>query len=73
MSGDASRSANVTGDQLAERIAAVRPRSTPRRRRGWRAAADAQQPLQYGDGDEEDQLPGGGDGPGGGCRGGWPR
>ena len=67
MSGNASRFANVTGDQLAERIAAVEA-AIDAEAEAWLAgaAADAQQPLQYGDGDEEDQLPGGGDGPGGG-------
>ena len=67
VSGNASRFANLAGDQLAERIAAVKA-AIDAEAEAWlaRAAADAQQPLQYGDGEEEDQPPGGGDGPGGG-------
>ena len=67
VSGNASRFANLAGDQLAERIAAVEA-AIDAGAEAWLAgaAADAQQPLQYGDGEEEDQPPGGGDGPGGG-------
>ena len=68
VSGNASRFANVTGDQLAGRIAAVEA-AIDAGAEAWLAgaAADAQQPLQYGDGDDEDDLPGGGNdgGPGG--------
>jgi hypothetical protein len=67
VSGNASRFANLAGDQLAERIAAVEA-AIDAEAEAWLAgaAAGAQQPLQYGDGEEEDQPPGGGDGPGGG-------
>jgi len=69
VSGNASRFANLAGDQLAERIAATEA-AIDAEAEAWLAGAagDAQQPLQYGDGEEEeeDQPPGGGDGPGGG-------
>ncbi len=65
VSGNASRFANVTGDQLAARIAAAEA-AIEAEAGAWLdgAAADAQQPLWDGDGDDEDHLPGGGAGPG---------
>lgn len=75
VSGNASRFANVTGDQLAGRIAAVEA-AIDAEAEAWLAgaAAGGQQPLWDGDeddGEDEDQLPGGGNGPGAG--GGVPR
>ena len=76
VSGNASRFANLAGDQLAERIAAVEA-AIAAEAEAWLAgaAADAQQPLWDGDGDgdEEDHRPGGGDDEGGPSGAGVPR
>jgi transposase len=68
VSGNASRFANLTGEQLADRIAAAEA-AIEAEAEAWLAgaAADAQPPLWDGDGDDdgdEDPPPGGG--PGGG-------
>jgi transposase len=79
VSGNASRFANVTGDQLAGRIAAVAA-AIDAEAEAWLAGAGAgpQQPLWDGAGDDDDddddddaRLPGGGAGPG--AAGGVPR
>jgi transposase len=61
VSGNASRFANVTGDQLAGRIAAVEA-AIDAEAEAWLAGAagGGQQPLPYGDGDEEEEEPPGG-------------
>jgi transposase len=66
VSGNASRFANVTGGELAGRIAAAEA-AIEAEAEAWLAgaAADAQRPLQHGGGDDDDDLPPGG-GPGGG-------
>jgi len=70
VSGNASRFANLDGGQLAAKIAAVEA-AIDAEAEAWLAGADqagggdGQQPLWDGDGDDEDDLPGGG-GPGGG-------
>jgi transposase len=67
VSGNASRFANLTGEQLAGRIAAVEA-AIDAEAEAWLAGvdgADSQPPLRDGDGDDgEDPPPGGG--PGGG-------
>ncbi len=67
VSGNASRFANVTGDQLAGQITAVEA-AIDAEAEAWLAGAGAgaQQPLWHGDGDDLDEPPGGGGGPGGG-------
>jgi transposase len=73
VSGNASRFANLDGEQLAAKIAAVEA-AIEAEAEAWLAGvaggADSQQPLWDDDGDDEDDLPGGG-GPGAG--GGVPR
>jgi transposase len=67
VSGNASRFANLDGGQLADRVAAVEA-AIDAEAEAWLAGADgtdSQQPLRDGDGDDEDDLPGGA-GPGGG-------
>ena len=67
--GNASRFANVTGDQLAERIAAAEAAIDAKAEAWLAGAGGGQQPLQYGDGEEEEEeeeQPPGGGGPGGG-------
>ena len=66
VSGNASRFANVTGEQLAGRIAAVEA-AIDAEAGAWLAgaAAEAQRPLPDGDGGEDEDPPPGG-GPGGG-------
>ncbi len=67
VSGNASRFANLDGGQLADRVAAVEA-AIDAAAEAWLAGADgtdSQQPLWEGDGDDEDDLPGGA-GPGGG-------
>ena len=64
VSGNASRFANLTGEQLADRIAAVQA-AIDAEAGAWLAgaAADPQLPLRDGDGDEDeddDDLPAGG-------------
>jgi transposase len=62
VSGSASRFANVTGDQLAERIAAVEE-AVGAEAEAWLAgAAGGQQVLPDGDGEDEDQPPAAGGG-----------
>jgi hypothetical protein len=61
VSGNASRFANLTGEQLADRIAAVEA-AIDAEAEAWLAGAagTAQQPLRGSDGDDDDDLPGGG-------------
>jgi transposase len=68
VSGNASRFANVTGDQLADRIAAVEA-AIDAEAEAWLAGAAGagQQPLWDGDGDDHDDPPPGGGGPGSGA------
>jgi transposase len=69
VSGSASRFANVTGDQLAERIAAAEAAVSAAADAWLAGAAGAQPPLPGSDQDGEDgedRRPGGGDGPAGG-------
>jgi transposase len=67
VSGNASRFANLTGEQLAGRIAAVEA-AIDAEAGAWLAgvdSADSQPPLPGGDGDDDDDLPpGDGSGPG---------
>jgi transposase len=65
VSGNASRFANLTGEQLADRIAAVEA-AAEAEAGAWLAgaAADLQPPLRDGDGDDDEDPPPGG-GPGG--------
>ena len=65
VSGNASRFANVTGEQLAGRIAAVQA-AVDAEVEAWLASAagSAQQPLWDDDGDGEDRPPDGGPGSG---------
>lgn len=73
VSGNASRFANLDAGQLAERIAAVQA-AIEAEAEAWldgaAGGADSQQPLRDGDGDDGDDLPGGG---GPGAAGGVPR
>jgi transposase len=67
VSGNASRFANLTGEQLAGRIAAVQA-AIDAGAEAWLAGvdgADSQPPLRDGDGDDDEDPPPGG-GPGGG-------
>jgi transposase len=64
VSGNASRFASVTGDQLADRIAAVEA-AIDAEAEAWLAGA-GQQPLRDGDSDDYDDPPPGGGGPGSG-------
>jgi transposase len=72
VSGNASRFANLDGEQLAVRIAAVEA-AIQAEAEAWLAGADdaGQQPLPYDDDDDDDDD--GDDGPGGGNGGGLPR
>jgi transposase len=66
--GNASRFANLTGEQLAGRIAAAEA-AIEAEAEAWLAGvdgADSQPPLRDGDGDDDDDLPPGGGSPGGG-------
>jgi transposase len=64
VSGNASRFANLTGEQLDRRIAATQA-AIDAGAEAWLAGAAGQPPLDDGDGGEgEDRLPGGGAGPG---------
>lgn len=69
VSGNASRFANLDGEQLAAKIAALEA-AVEAEAEAWLAGAaggaDSQQPLWDDDGDDQDDLPGGGPG-------GWPR
>ena len=68
VSGNASRFANLTGEQLADRIAAVQA-AIDAEAEAWLAGvdgADSQPPLPGGDGDDDEDPPPGGGGPGGG-------
>lgn len=67
VSGNASRFANLAAGQLAERIAAAEA-AIDAEAEAWLAgaAADAQQPLQYGEEEEEEEEAPGGGGPGSG-------
>jgi transposase len=67
VSGNASRFANLTGEQLADRIAAAEA-AIDAEAEAWLAGvdgADSQPPLRDGDGDDDEDPPPGG-GPGGG-------
>jgi transposase len=67
VSGNASRFANLTGEQLADRIAAAEA-AIEAEAGAWLAGVDgtdSQPPLQDGDGDDDDDPPPGGGGPGG--------
>ena len=69
VSGDASRFANLTGEQLADRIAAVQAAIDAEavgRAPAGVYGADSQPPLPGGDGDDDEDPPPGGGGPGGG-------
>ena len=74
VSGNASRFANLDGEQLAVRIAAVEA-AIQAEAEAWLAGADdaGQQPLPYDDDDDDDDDDDGDDGPGGGNGGGLPR
>jgi transposase len=68
VSGNASRFANLTGEQLADRIAAVLA-ATAAAAAAWLAGvdgADRQPPLRDGGDDDDDEDPPPGGGPGGG-------
>jgi transposase len=66
VSGNASRFANLTGEQLADRIAAAEA-AIDAEAEAWLAGvdgADSQPPLRDGDGDDDEDPPPGGGGPG---------